>query len=81
MAVPKKKTSVSRKGLRHAGQHHKLYAKPVVKCPTTGEFTLPHRVSPGGWYKGVKIFKTKAEKVAEAEQAEAGETATETSEN
>ena len=44
MAVPKKKTSVSRKGLRHAGQHHKEYAKSVVKCPTTGEFTLPHRV-------------------------------------
>ncbi|MAW07754.1 MAG: 50S ribosomal protein L32 [Halobacteriovoraceae bacterium] len=70
MAVPKKKTSVSRKGLRHAGQHHKEYAKSVVKCPTTGEFTLPHRVSPGGWYKGVKIFKTRAEKAAEAEQEE-----------
>ena len=25
MAVPKKKTSVSRKGKRRAGQHHKLY--------------------------------------------------------
>lgn len=67
MAVPKKKTSVSRKGLRRAGQHHKLYAKSVIKCPTTGEFTLPHKVSPGGWYKGVKIFETKADK-AEAEE-------------
>ena len=27
MAVPKKRTSVSRKGLRRAGQHHKLYRK------------------------------------------------------
>ena len=31
MAVPKKKTSVSRKGLRRAGQHHKLYRKHPMK--------------------------------------------------
>jgi large subunit ribosomal protein L32 len=74
MAVPKKKTSVSRKGLRRAGQHHKLYAKSVVKCATTGEFALPHRVSPAGWYKGVKVFETRAEKTARLEE-EAGETA------
>lgn len=71
MAVPKKKTSVSRKGLRHAGQHHKLYAKSVIKCPTTGEFTLPHRVSPGGWYKNTKVFETRADKQAREEQEEA----------
>ncbi len=65
MAVPKKKTSVSRKGLRRAGQHHKLYAKTVVNDPNTGEFALRHRVSPSGWYKGVKIFETKADKEVE----------------
>ena len=70
MAVPKKKTSVSRKGLRRAGQHHKLYAKSVIKCPTTGEFTLPHRVSPGGWYKGVKVFETKADRQEAEENTE-----------
>ena len=70
MAVPKKKTSVSRKGLRRAGQHHKLYAKSVIKCPTTGEFTLPHRVSPGGWYKGVKVFETKADREEAEENTE-----------
>ena len=72
MAVPKKKTSVSRKGLRRAGQHHKLYAKTVVKCGNTGEFALPHRVSPAGWYKGVKVFETRAEKAARLEE-ESGE--------
>ena len=69
MAVPKKKTSQSRKGKRRAGQHHKLYETTVMNCPTTGEFTLPHRVSPGGWYKGTKIFETKADK-EETEEAE-----------
>ncbi|MBT5094836.1 MAG: 50S ribosomal protein L32, partial [Halobacteriovoraceae bacterium] len=33
MAVPKKKTSVSRKGLRRAGQHHKMYRKHPFSCP------------------------------------------------
>lgn len=67
MAVPKKKTSQSRKGKRRAGQHHKLYSKTVVNCETTGEFTLPHRVSPSGWYKGTKIFETKADREVEEE--------------
>jgi large subunit ribosomal protein L32 len=63
MAVPKKKTSPSRKGKRHAGQHHKVYGKSVMKCPTTGELTMPHRVSPSGWFKGKRIFETKADRV------------------
>jgi len=68
MAVPKKKTSVSRKGLRRAGQHHRLNRKSVISCPKTGEFTLPHRVSPSGWYKDSKIFETKADREEEAEE-------------
>lgn len=66
MAVPKKSSSVSRKGKRRAGQHHKLYANNnVVACPTTGEPTLRHKVSPSGWYKGVKVFETKADREEE----------------
>ncbi len=66
MAVPKKKTSVSRKGMRHAGQHHKLYAKTVVRDATTGDLVLPHRVDPAtGTYKGIKIFTSRAEKLAQ----------------
>lgn len=70
MAVPKKKTSVSRKGLRRAGQHHKLYNKTVITDSTTGEFTLPNRISPSGYYKGVKIFETKADREEESETEE-----------
>ncbi len=61
MAVPKKKTSVSRKGLRRAGQHHKLYRKDPVGCPNCGESVLPHCVCPAcGHYKGKEIIKSKA---------------------
>ena len=60
MAVPKKKTSVSRKGKRHAGQHHKLYAKNPMNCPNCGEATLPLHVCPAcGVYKGREVIKFK----------------------
>ena len=53
MAVPKKKTSVSRKGLRRAGQHHKLYGKTTMSCPNCGDTVLPLHVCPAcGTYKG-----------------------------
>ena len=69
MAVPKKKHSVSRKGKRRAGQHHKLYGKSVIADPTTGEFALPHRISPSGVYKGKKVFETKADRAEIEEEA------------
>lgn len=69
MAVPKKKTSVSRKGLRRAGQTHKLYANNVVVADsTTGELTKKGCVSPSGYWKGKKIFSTKADSVEETEE-------------
>jgi large subunit ribosomal protein L32 len=70
MAVPKKKTSVSRKGLRRAGQHHKLYRKFPQSCPNCGEAVLPHHVCPAcGHYKGKEVIKIKVK--AEAPQAQA----------
>ena len=68
MAVPKKKTSPSKRGLRRAGQHHKLYSKSVITDPTTGEYTLPHRISPSGIYKGVRYFEIKSRNEEEEEQ-------------
>ncbi|MBK22486.1 MAG: 50S ribosomal protein L32 [Halobacteriovorax sp.] len=63
MAVPKKKTSVSRKGLRRAGQHHKLYDNVnSITDPTSGELTKRHCITPSGYYKGRKIFETKADR-------------------
>lgn len=62
MAVPKKKTSVSRKGLRRAGQHHKEYRKHPMSCPNCGDLTLPNHACPScGTYKGKQVFEIKAE--------------------
>ena len=68
MAVPKKKTSVSRRGLRHAGQHHKEYRKHPMSCPNCGDLTMPHHACPScGQYKGKEIFTIKAKNVTEEE--------------
>ncbi|AYF43495.1 MULTISPECIES: 50S ribosomal protein L32 [Halobacteriovorax] len=69
MAVPKKKTSVSRKGLRRAGQTHKLYANNVVVADsTTGELTKKGCISPSGYWKGKQIFTTKADREETTEE-------------
>lgn len=60
MAVPKKKTSVSKKGLRRAGQHHKLYRRPTMSCPNCSAPVLPLHVCPScGVYKGKEIIEIK----------------------
>ncbi len=70
MAVHKKRTSVSRKGLRRAGQHHKLYRKFPQACPNCGDSVLPHCVcSACGHYKGKQVFEIKVK--ADANSAEA----------
>ena len=57
MAVPKKKCSVSRKGLRRAGQHHKLYRKHPMTCPNCSDLTMPNHACPScGMYRGKQIF-------------------------
>ena len=62
MAVPKKRTSVSRKGLRRAGQHHKLYRKHPMTCPNCKDNTLPHKVCAScGTYRGREVIEIKAE--------------------
>ncbi|MCY4523139.1 MAG: 50S ribosomal protein L32 [Halobacteriovoraceae bacterium] len=69
MAVPKKRTSVSRKGLRRAGQHHKLYRSFSITCPNCKNPTLLHKVCPHcGHYRGRQIYTIK-EKPVEEENA------------
>ncbi|MFZ8932646.1 MAG: 50S ribosomal protein L32 [Bacteriovoracaceae bacterium] len=64
MAVPKKKTSVSRKGKRRAGQHHKLSRKHPMACPNCGDHTLPHKVCPScGTFKGMEVIAMKNEEL------------------
>ncbi|MFW6415056.1 MAG: 50S ribosomal protein L32 [Thermodesulfobacteriota bacterium] len=54
MAVPKKKTSKSRKGMRRS--HHKAKVPTVISCEC-GAAKLPHRVCPScGNYKGKQML-------------------------
>ena len=57
MAVPKKKTSKSRRNMRRA--HDALSSVIVVEDKTTGELKRPHHVSADGYYNGRKVTKAK----------------------
>ena len=55
MAVPKKRTSHSRKGKRRS--HLALKKISLAKCPECGEPALPHRVCPScNRYKGKLVL-------------------------
>lgn len=57
MAVPKRKTSPSRRNMRRS--HHALDKVTVVEDKTSGELKRPHHVSPDGNYNGRKVTKAK----------------------
>ena len=57
MAVPKRKTSPSRRGMRRA--HKALKGVTLMEDPTTGELKRPHHVSPDGHYRGRVVTKEK----------------------
>lgn len=58
MAVPKRKTSKSKRDKRRT---HKKTAGPApTTCPECGEATLPHHACPGcGNYKGREVVEVK----------------------
>jgi large subunit ribosomal protein L32 len=59
MAVPKKKTSKSRRNMRRS--HHALKPSAVVECPNCGELKRPHHVCGAcGHYDGRGVTDTKA---------------------
>jgi len=63
MAVPKKRVSVSRKGMRNA--HRKtVKAVNLAECKDCGAYKLPHHVCKCGMYNGRQII---AQKVKEEE--------------
>jgi large subunit ribosomal protein L32 len=66
MAVPKKKTSKSKRNMRRS--NHALKRINVVEDATTGELKLPHHISLDGHYKGRQV-------VVEAAEAEDAATA------
>ncbi|HLB07495.1 MAG TPA: 50S ribosomal protein L32 [Alphaproteobacteria bacterium] len=56
MAVPKKKTSKSRRDMRRA--HHRLKRTHVVECPNCGEFKRPHHICRAcGHYDGREVVE------------------------
>ncbi|HJW39787.1 MAG TPA: 50S ribosomal protein L32 [Rhizomicrobium sp.] len=59
MAVPKRKTSPSRRNMRRA--HHRLATPSHNECPNCGEQKRPHHVCGAcGHYDGREVVKTEA---------------------
>ena len=55
MAVPKRRTSRSKKGSRRA--HHFVVPKGVQYCARCNEPVLPHRICPNcGFYQGREVI-------------------------
>ena len=55
MAVPKRKTSKSRRNKRRS--HHKITAANVIEDKKSGEYRLPHHIDlKTGTYNGKKIL-------------------------
>ena len=60
MAVPKRRTSVSKKNKRRA--HDALTPPSLATCPECGEPTMRHRACPHcGMYRGRKVVEVAAE--------------------
>jgi len=54
MAVPKRKTSVSKRNMRRS--HHALSAEAYIECSNCGELKRPHHVcSSCGHYDGREV--------------------------
>ena len=67
MAVPKRRTSRSKRDMRRAN-HDKISAPTLTRCSNCGEVTRPHRVCPAcGFYDGQQV-------VAKAAKAEGSST-------
>tara|TARA_Y100000590_G_C15420464_1_gene901191 strand:- start:639 stop:812 length:174 start_codon:yes stop_codon:yes gene_type:complete len=55
MAVPKRKTSVSRRNKRRS--HHRIVSSNAVEDKKTGEYRLSHHIDlKTGFYNGKKIL-------------------------
>ena len=55
MAVPKRKTTPSKKNMRRS--HHRVYTANVVEVKKSGEYKLSHHIDlKTGFYNGKKIL-------------------------
>ncbi len=65
MAVPFRRVSKSKKGMRRS--HLALNVPGMIACPNCGELTLAHRVCANcGCYKGKQVVAKKEEAAEEA---------------
>jgi len=63
MAVPKKKTSRHRKGIRRS--HHHLSRPSLSRCARCGKACLPHAICDAcGHYGGMAVFVDRGEEAA-----------------
>ena len=58
MAVPKKKTSTSKRNMRRSG--HALKKVNIIADSETGEYKLPHHISGGRYNKRQIVTETTA---------------------
>ena len=55
MAVPKRKTSISKKKMRRS--HHKLSSVNIVEDKKSGEYKLSHHIDlKSGYYNGCLLY-------------------------
>lgn len=67
MAVPKKKTSSSKSGMRKGSNGTFQADFPnVLTDKTTGSFKLGHHISADGYYKGRKVIADKKKTTQES---------------
>ena len=60
MAVPKKKTSKSRRNMRRS--HHALKPSVYTECPNCGELRRPHHLCAAcGYYDGREVVPASTE--------------------
>lgn len=57
MAVPKRKTSKSKRNMRRS--HHSLKTVNAVEDKTSGELKRPHHISADGYYNGRQVTTAK----------------------
>lgn len=70
MAVPKRKTTKSRRNMRRS--HHALSKINVVIDPITGDYKLPHHLGDDGTYNNKQVI------IANKNESKTDETAPET---
>jgi large subunit ribosomal protein L32 len=59
MAVPKKKSSKSRRNMRRFAGGNQLEKLTLKTCPSCNEATRPHRVCACGFYAGKAVLPPK----------------------